>query len=277
MSAVAPPPEILFKRRIRFGPALREAWDRRELVVTLVERDLRVRYKQTILGFAWSLIVPICLMVVFQVFVNRVGHVETFDVPYHLWVFVGLIPWSFFSLSVNQGGQTIVNSVGLLSKVYCPRELFPISTIAVAAFDALISTSVLCLLFIGAGFAPKAATIWLPVPLLIQFAFTTGVTLILAALVVYIRDLRQALPLLLQLGLFATPVAYPVALSPAFDRVYAVLNPLAPVINTYRETILYGNNPDFELLGLAALSSIVVLISGYWIFKRLETNFADVA
>lgn len=272
-----PPPELLFHRRINPVETLPELWRHRHLIAILSRRDLLVRYKQTILGFAWSVIVPVFLMIVFTVFVRRAIHVETHNVPYPLFAFVGLIPWTFFSISVNQGGQSIINNASLLTKVYCPREVFPLSTITVAAFDSVISTGVLLVMFVITGFTPKVTSLWVPVLVLMQLCFTTGATLLVAGLMVFIRDLRQALPLLLQLGLFATPVAYSLPLSARWEHVYAWINPLAPLIDAYRRTILFGQAPRWDLLGRGAVTSLVVLVAGYLIFKRLETSFAETA
>ena len=277
MNLAGPPAEIAFRKPFRIGAALGELWSRRELILTLTERELRARYKQTRLGFAWSVIMPILLMIVFSMFINRVVDIDTGGVPYPVYAYLGLIPWFFFSVSVNQGGQSLLNDASLLNKVYCPREVFPISRVAVSGVDALISTVILTILFAIYGLLPHAEIYWLPVLLFVQVAFTTGVTLLVSALVVYVRDLRQALPLLLQLGLFATPVAYPIRLSEQWERIYAALNPLLPVINGYRRTILFGLAPEKDLLVIGGISSIVVLLAGYLIFKKLEKGFADVA
>ncbi len=273
-----PPEEIRFKRRIRLHVALRELWGARELIVTLAERDIRARYKQATLGVAWSVITPIILMVVFSVFFNRVVKVDTHGVPYPLFAYVGLLPWTFFSGCVAQGGMSLVSNNNLMNKVYCPREVFPFASCTVSAFDTAISTVILCLLFVILTFPPKITTLWVPVIALVQLMFTVGVTLCISAVLVYLRDLRQALPLLLQFGLFATPVAYGQSIVPVeWLPLYSVLNPLAPVIDSYRRTVLYGLPPDWPLLGLAAIASAAWFFGGYLLFKRLETGFADVA
>jgi ABC-2 type transport system permease protein/lipopolysaccharide transport system permease protein len=172
-----------------------------------------------------------------------------------------------------------VNNSSLLNKVYCPREVFPISSVCVAGFDAMISTGVLGILFVIYTFAPKATTLWVPVLLLIQIAFTVGLTLFVSGILVYLRDLRQALPILLQLGLFATPVAYGIddIVPQAWRPFYCAINPLAAVIDGYRRTVVLGEAPRWGLLGPAVVSTMVVLILGYLLFKKLETGFADAA
>ncbi len=273
-----PPRKLVFKRRIRLGFSLRELWKSRELIRTLAEREIRVRYKQAILGFSWAVITPVVLMIVFTVFLRRVADVDTGGAPYALFSYLGLLPWTFFSSSVNQGGQTLVTSSNLLNKVYCPREVFPLSSVIVAGVDTTISTTILAALFAIYTFVPKATAIWVPLLLVIQVGFTIGVTLLISGTLVYLRDLRQALPIFLQLGLFATPVAWGIDIvPPQWQTLYVILNPLAPVIDGYRRCLLFGQAPQLHLLLPAAGSTVVVLVGGYLLFKRLETGFADAA
>jgi ABC-type polysaccharide/polyol phosphate export permease len=274
----APPPEILFRYRLNVVSAVRELWWARHLVRTLAERDFRVRYKQTLLGVAWAVLTPLALMVVFTVFFQRVAKVDTAGAPYALFSYLGLLPWTFFSSSVSQGGSTLLTNNQLLNKVYCPREVFPLATVATAAFDTLIATCVLGLLFAGFTFMPAGGIMWLPLLLAIQVAFTVGAGLLLSAIVVYFRDLRQVTPMALQLGLFATPVAYGLDVIPSgWQPLYSAINPLGPVIDSYRQTILFGEAPPGGLLAIAAVSALVWLVGGFLLFKRLETGFADVA
>ena len=273
-----PPPEILFHPKLRVLAAVREVWRGRELVRTLAERDFRVRYKQAVLGVAWAVLTPLALMVVFTVFFQRVAKVDTGGAPYALFAYLGLLPWTFFSTSVAQGGQSLVLNNQLLNKVYCPREVFPMASVVVAAIDTTIAVLVLGLLFVVTGFVPKATSVWLPVLLLVQVAFTFGATLVISAVLVFFRDLRHALPVILQLGLFATPVAYGMDVVPSSLQVlYSALNPLAPVIDGYRRTILLGLPPDWRLLAPGAVVAAVLLVAGYAVFKRMEPGFADYA
>jgi ABC-2 type transport system permease protein/lipopolysaccharide transport system permease protein len=273
-----PDPADRFHRPIRLVSSLRELVAARALVRTLVERELRARYKQTVLGYAWALITPLALMLVFTLFVNRVAKVETGDVPYPLFAYLGLIPWTFFSTSVAQGGLSLLQNVALLNKVYCPREVFPLASVGVAAMDSLIATGGLIVMLFVFTSPLHATVVWIPVLALVQVAFTVGVTVVIAGVVLYFRDLRHALPLVLQLALFATPVAFGLDIVPRGARpLYSFLNPLAPVIDGYRRTVLYGVPPSWGLLGLGALSSAALLTGGYLLFKRLETGFADIA
>jgi ABC-type polysaccharide/polyol phosphate export permease len=275
---VIPPPGWRFRRKLRPATLFHELWEARALVRTLAEREIRIRYKQAILGFAWAVVTPLVLMVAFTLFFRKAAKIDTGPVPYPLFAFIALIPWTFFSTSVAQGGLSLINNVPLLNKVYCPREVFPTASVVVAGIDSIISTMVLGLLFLRYGFMPKPTTVWVPAILPIQVTFTLGVTLVVSAVIVYLRDLRHALPLILQMGLFVTPVAFPLdVVPPQFRPVYVALNPLAAVIDSYRRTVLLGLPPSLSLLAIAAVSSLVALAGGYMAFKRLETGIADVA
>lgn len=273
-----PTPAERFKRRVRLREALRELVVARELVRSLAERELRARYSQAVLGFAWAVLTPVVLMLVFTVFFRRVAKIDTGSTPYALYAYVGLLPWTFFSSSVALGGQSLIQNLSLLNKVYCPREVFPLASVLVAALDMVVSSAVLGVLFVITGFAPKATSVWVPVMLAIQVAFTLGVVFAISSMAVYLRDLRHVLPIILQLGLFATPVAYALeAIPSAWRRLYAFANPLGPVIDSYRRTVLLGKAPDWSLLAPAAATAALVLLGGYWLFKKLETGLADVA
>ena len=273
-----PPEELRFRRKLHPVDAMRELWRARELLGTLAERDLRVRYKQAYLGAAWALISPVTLMVVFTLVFHRVAKIDTRGVPYPLFAYVGLLPWGFFAGSVSSGGSSLVSNNSLLNKVYCPREVFPLYNIVVAGVDMAVASLVLLLLFPITGYAPKLTSFWVPLLFTVQLAFTIGVTLLVSSLLVYLRDLRQVVPFILQLGLFATPIAYSMSFIPSkFRTLYAILNPLGPVIDGYRRAVLYGQSPNWHLLIPAACSAAAIMLAGYAVFKRLETHFADVA
>jgi len=275
-----PRPEIWFHRRVNFLAAVKELWRFRELTVTLAERDLRVRYKQAVLGIAWAVITPVVMMVAFSLLLNRFAKVNTGGAPYALFSYLGLLPWTFFSNSVSNGGLSLVTNNELLNKLYCPREVFPIAAIADAAVDALIATGVLLLLFPITGFAPKVEVYYVPLFLIVMAMFTLGVTLAISAIVVYARDLRLVLPLAIQVGLFVTPVVYgasSISHSKAFLLVFSAINPLVPVIDGMRATVLHGGTPEWASLGVGAATSLIYLLGGFMLFKRLETGMADIA
>jgi ABC-type polysaccharide/polyol phosphate export permease len=274
-----PAPQLTFRRSLRPLAMARELWGARELVLVLAERELRVRYKQTKMGYAWAIATPLLMMVVFTAFFSRAADIDTGDVPYALFVYVGLLPWTFFANSTSLGGTSLITNLQLINKVYCPREVFPLAAVVTAAVDGLIATSILGLLFLGYGRMPEATAVWVPLLFLVQIAFTVGVVLMLSSLVVYLRDLRHVLPMLIQAGMFATPVAwsFDAQVDERWQTLAAVLNPLAPLFDGYRRTVLLGEAPQFDLLAIAATTSLVILVGGFLLFKRLETGFADVA
>lgn len=273
-----PPPELRFRRRVGLRQALRDLWRARELIRSLTERQLRARYKQAALGLAWAVITPLVYMVVFTLFFSRVADVDTGGAPYALFSYIALLPWTFFSTGVSQAALSLVSNMSLLNKVSCPREVFPLSSVAGAGIDTAIATLVLGVLFVVYGYAPRGTSYWVPVLVVIGLVFTTAVSLVLAVLTVYLRDLRHVLPILLQVGLFATPVAYGIEVVPANLRgLYSALNPIAPVIDGLRRSVLEGVPPRTDLVLIGAVSSVVQLIVGYRLFKRLETGIADVA
>jgi ABC-type polysaccharide/polyol phosphate export permease len=273
-----PRPEWLYKRPLRPTQLVTEAWRARSIVRTISERDLRVRYKQSFLGFAWAILTPLGLLVAFMIVFQRAADVDTGGVPYPLFAFIGLVPWIFFSSAVSSGGNSVLNDKALLSKAQFPREVFPLSGVAVAGVDALMGVVPLAVLFIGYGRAPSATAPLLVLPLLILIAFVTGLALLLSAIIVHLRDVRLALPLALQILLFVTPVGYSLDVVPAHLRVaYSFLNPLGPVIDAFRRTLLFDEQPQWGYLGASAVTAVVVFAGGYTVFKHLETGFADVA
>ncbi|WP_405016446.1 ABC transporter permease [Kitasatospora sp. NBC_00070] len=276
--ADGPPAELIFKRRLRPAQVARELLGARELVRALAERDLRARYKQAVLGFAWAVLTPLALCAIFTLVFQRAVKIDTGGVAYPLFAYVGLIVWQFFSNTMNQGALSLANNLSLLNKVYCPREVFPLATMLVASVDMLIGVGVLGLLFLAFWTPPAITFLWVLPLLLIQIAFTYGVALVLSVAVVYLRDVRHLLPIITQMGVFATPVAYPLSQIPqGLQELYVGINPLGAVIEGYRRALLYGQTPDLTLTGIAAASSVVFLVGGYLLFKKLETGIADVA
>lgn len=273
-----PLPEHRYKRASSLIAALRSLWGSRQMIRSLAEREMRARYKQTYLGIAWAVVTPFLLMVVFTLFFKKAANVNTGSVPYSLFAYLGLLPWSLFSTSVAQGGVSLVSNVSLLNKVYCPREVFPLASVCLAIVDTLIAFTALIVLFGIEGFAPRSTSYYVPLLLAVHLCFTIGVVLITSSVVVYLRDLRTTLPLMLQLGLFASPVAYGLNTIPEdFRPLYAATNPLVSVIDGLRRTVLLGRPPDWDLLALSATTAVAVLLFGYWLFKRLEGGIADVA
>jgi ABC-2 type transport system permease protein/lipopolysaccharide transport system permease protein len=256
---------------------LRETWGARELIRTLAERDIRARYKQAILGSTWAFVQPLSLVLVFTLLSKRVGFGADVTVPYPLFAFVGLLAWGFFASAVSTGGLSLINNTALLNKVYCPRQAFPVAGTLVALVDTVISFVAFAVMCVVYRFAPAVTTLWVPVIALVQLMFTMAVVFVISAVVVYVRDVRNVLPLLLQIGLFATPVAYPLSKVPEDWRLwYSLIDPLVPVIDGYRRAILFDQAPDWHLLGPAAALSAAWLALAVVLFSRLESGMADV-
>lgn len=272
-----PDPAIRYRRDLRMRTALVRLWEVREVVLSLVQREVRVRYNQTILGLGWALLAPVSLMVVFSLFLDRVASVETSGVPYPLFSYIGILPWTFFSNAVTTGGNSIVQNLSLLNKVDTPREVFPVASVIVAAIDAAAATLALAALFAIYGRAPEPTTAWALPLIVILVVFTTAGALLVSAVVVYLRDLRHAIAVVLQFGLFATPVIYGLDALPArLADVVRYGNPLAPVIDGLRRAVLEGAAPELAPTAAAALISTVLLLGSYKLFKRLEVGMADV-
>lgn len=275
----APPAEMRYRRALRFKDSIPALWRSRSIIWSLTVRDLRSTYSQEVLGIAWALVAPVTLMVLFTFLVGRFGanKIDTGGVWYPIFAYVGLLPWTFFSSSVSSGGTSLVGNA-LLNKVYAPREVFPISDILGSIVNALCASIALAALFVIDGTWPSATSYWAIPLVLILFVFTTGVTLLLAGLTVYLRDMRHALPLILQGGLILSPIIYGLNKIPSEYRdLYVALNPLAGVIDGLRRSILYDRPPDATYTLIAAVMACIWLVASYALFKRLETGFADVS
>jgi ABC-type polysaccharide/polyol phosphate export permease len=274
---LAPPAELRYRRRIDLRSDVRDLWRERTLIRTVAERDLRIRYAQFLLGPVWSLLIPLITVVVFTFLFKRIGHLNTSGIAYPLFAYVGVLGWNLFSSAVSSGGNSLLNNGMILNKLYCPREVFPLAAILVAIVDTTLSTIALIVLFVIYKTAPTATAVWLPVILIVELAFVLGVALAFSTAVVYVRDLTQILAGLLQAGLFLTPVAYGIDQVPHRYRfAYCAVNPMAAVIDNCRRVVLWGRPPNWHLLAPAAVTSLLVLVGGYMLFRRLEGGIADV-
>jgi ABC-type polysaccharide/polyol phosphate export permease len=280
--AVMPPPELRFKRRLDFLLFIRLTWRSRGVARTLTERDLRARYKQAVLGIAWAFAAPLGYLVVFTIFFGHAAEIETFGKPYELFSYAALIPWGFFSACIGSATSAVINNMVLLNKVACPRETFVAASVLTALVDSLIAALAFPVLVLLLGESFYFESFLLAPVFLIQVMFGFGFALLVSAMLIYVRDVRHMLPLLAQLLLFATPVVWGMqALEENTSRgvlaLYSFVNPMAPVCESYRRTLVFGVAPDWPLLGLAAVSSTLLLFGGYAVFKKLEPGFADVA
>jgi lipopolysaccharide transport system permease protein len=276
VEAQAEAPWVVVEPDRGYSPVdFRELWHYRDLLYFLTWRDISVRYKQTVLGFLWAILQPFLSMVVFTVFLGKLAGVPSDGVPYPVFSYLGLLPWMYFAGAVTRSGASIVGSASLLTRVYFPRVLVPLSATLSALVDFAISALVLGGLMAWYGLAP-AATIVLLLPLAALTAVVaTGIGMWLAALNVRYRDVQYAVPFLMQLWMFATPVVYPASLVPAAWRPLYALNPMTGVIEGYRAAVL-GLPWDWTGLALSALSGLALAALGAWQFRRMERTFADV-
>lgn len=254
---------------------LGELWRYRDLLYFLTWRDIAVRYKQTALGVLWAILQPLLSMVVFTIFLGRLAGVPSDGVPYPIFSYLGLLPWMYFSGAVTRSGASVVGSANLLTRVYFPRVLVPLSATLSALVDFAIAFAVLGGLMGWYGVRPALSAVLL-VPLAALTAVAaTGIGMWLAALNVRYRDVQYAIPFLMQLWMFATPVVYPASIVPEQWRPLFALNPMTGIIEAYRASIL-GRPLDWSTLGVSALSAVVLGAAGAWQFHRMERTFADV-
>lgn len=253
----------------------RELWEYRELLYFLIWRDIKVRYRQTVLGAAWAVIQPFFTMVVFSIFFGRLAKIPSDGIPYPIFSYTALLPWSFFANGMRQASNSLVGSANLITKVYFPRLVAPLSKVLSGLLDFAIAFVVLLGMMLFYGVRPTAAMIWLLPFLLLSLVTALGVALWLSALNVQYRDIRYAVPFLTQFWLFATPIAYPSNLLPEPWRTLYGLNPMVGVVEGFRWALL-GSHPPGPMLGLSAAVAVLLLVSGAYYFRRMEKTFADV-
>lgn len=253
----------------------RELWSYREILYFLVWRDIKVRYKQTVIGAAWAIFQPVMTMVVFSVFLGGLAKVPSDGIPYPLFAFSALVPWTFFASGLNQSATSLVASSTLLTKVYFPRLLIPMARVVAILPDLALSLGVLLGLILYFGYRP-GPLLFLTLPIFTILAFTTalGMGLWLSALYVRYRDVQHLLPFLIQIWLFATPVAYPASLVPESWRLLYALNPMVAVVQGYRWVLLGTSHPG-AMAGLSTLAAAAILVTGAFFFRRVERTFAD--
>src|SRR5450759_1015432 len=254
---------------------LAELWSRRELMYFFVWRDLKIRYRQTVFGAAWAVVQPVLLMLIFTATVGRLPNVGPAGVPYPLFAFAGLVPWTLFSASLVGASNSMVNAAGIITKVYFPRLLLPFSAVGSFLIDFVIAMVVLGLLMLYFGVMPSVAIVWLPLFTLVALVTALGVGTWLAAINVRYRDVKYAVPFLVQAWMFASPVIYTSELIPKEWQWLYVLHPMTGVLEGFRWALLGGQRPD-ELIFVSAAASVLVFMSSLVYFRHAEQTFADV-
>jgi lipopolysaccharide transport system permease protein len=255
---------------------LRELWDYRELLYFFVWRDVKVRYKQTAIGAAWAVLQPLLTMIIFTLVFDRFAKVPSDGLPYPIFSYAALLPWTYFARSLNQSVMSLVNNSNLITKVYFPRLLLPASAILSGLVDFGISFIFLLAMMIWYGIVPGWGMVFLPGFVLMTIFTALSISLWLSAINVRYRDVGQAIPFLIQIWMFASPIAYPVSVVPENWRLLYNLNPMAGVIEGFRWALLGKQTPDIVPIVISVAVVLALLFSGMFFFKRMEETFEDV-
>ena len=257
-------------------PNIRELFQYRELLYFLVWRDIKVRYKQTVLGAAWAIIQPFMTMIVFSLFFGGLAGLPSEGLPYPIFSYAALVPWTFFANGLTGSANSLVGSSHLITKVYFPRLVIPISTVLSGIPDFLLAFLVLLGMMLFFGIAPTYNIVWLPLLLALAFVTAIGIGLWLSAVNVQYRDVRYVVPFLIQLWLFATPIVYPSSLVPEPLRPIYALNPMVGVVEGFRWALLGTDTAPGVMVGISAIVALTILATGVLYFRRMEDTFADV-
>jgi lipopolysaccharide transport system permease protein len=254
-----------------------ELWRYRELIYFLTWRDVKVRYKQTVLGVVWSVIQPFLTMVVFSLFFGGLAAIPSDGVPYPIFSYAALVPWTFFSNGLTNSSNSLVGSSNLIKKVYFPRLVIPISSVISGMIDFVPAFLVLLGMMVFYGVVPNRNILWLPFFLLMALVTSLGVGLWLSAMNVQFRDVRYIVPFLTQFWLFATPIAYPSSLiENEMLRTLYGLNPMTGVVEGFRWALLSTDGLSWEMVAVSSVIALLLLVSGAFYFRRMERSFADV-
>jgi lipopolysaccharide transport system permease protein len=248
----------------------------RELIVSLTYRQIYARYRQSVLGMTWAFLRPIATVVVFTAVFSYIAGVPSDDLPYPLFVFGALLPWTLFSSAIGAGVPSLTNQANLVAKIYFPREILPISTILASAIDFLIAGAIFLLMLVYYQVAVTWNILYVIPILLIELLFLTGLVLLFAMINVWFRDVSHAISLLVQFWMYLTPIIYPYSMVPERFLWLYNLNPMVGIVESFRAVVLKGQPPQFGLLTFALAIGVVLFVVGYSLFKEREYQFADV-
>jgi lipopolysaccharide transport system permease protein len=276
VTSSVPPVVILKPSRGWISLKLEDFWEYRELLYFLTWRDIKVRYKQTVLGAAWAIIQPFCTMVVFSLFFGKLAKVPSDGIPYPIFAYAALVPWTFFANGLSQSSNSLVGNASLIKKVYFPRLVVPVSSIISGAIDFVLAVMVLLGMMAFYGIYPTINIIWLPFLLLLAFTTSLGVGLWFSALNVQFRDISYTVPFLTQFWLFATPIAYPSSLLPEPWQTFFGLNPMVGVVEGFRWALLGTDTAPGAIILVSSLVALGLLLGGAFYFRRMEKTFSDV-
>lgn len=254
--------------------ALKELVHNRELLFELAWRDIRIRYKQTILGAAWAICTPVLMMLIFTQIFTRVAKVDTGDIPYPIFVYCGLLPWQFFSMSLKGSVESLTRNARLVTKIYMPREVFPLAQVLSSALDFAVASAVLAGLMVWYGFLPRPTMFFLPMVVLVQVVFTVGLSLLVSMANLFYRDVKYIFEVFLMLWMFASSVVYPIRSEFEWSWLFR-LNPMTILIDAYREVILMGQLPNPIEFGCVTVVSFVIAAFAFSWFHEAEYLFAE--
>jgi homopolymeric O-antigen transport system permease protein len=275
-SMVRQPTIVIQPRKMFLHLDLQAVWQSRELLYFLIWRDVKIRYKQTVLGAAWVIIQPLMIMVIFTVIFGQFARIPSDGLPYSIFTYTALLPWQYFSQAISRSSDSLVSSAHLITKIYFPRLIIPISAVLAPLVDFAIAFVVLLGMMVWFGIPPYWNALFLPLFLLLALITALAVSLFLSALNVKYRDVRYTVPFLIQVWMYASPVVYPVSIMPAQWRLLYSLNPLVGVIESFRWALLGKGSPDFGIMVVSGTVVVALLLGGIIYFKEMERTFADV-
>ena len=256
--------------------SINQLWSYRELLIAFTLREIKIRYKQTILGASWAILQPAALTIIFSIVFGVFLKVNSGSVPYPVFSYSALLPWTFFATAVSFGALSVVNNGNLVTKVYFPREILPLAAVGAAFIDFLSASLIFLLMFFVYKISLSVAFLYVLLIFPSIFLLTVGISFILSALNVMFRDIRFVVPLILQIWLYLSPVIYSMDQVPEKFRKFYILNPMAPLIQSFRDVTVFGKSPNVGELTLAIIVSVLIFILGYLIFKAKERKFADI-
>jgi homopolymeric O-antigen transport system permease protein len=255
---------------------LGELWGYRELLYFLMWRDIKVRYKQTVLGVAWAIVQPLLTMVIFSVFFGRLARMPSDGIPYPIFAYTALVPWSLFAYSLSQGSNSLVSGANLLKKVYFPRLCMPLAAVLSGIVDFLLAFAILVVMLLYYDVTPSLRILWVPLFVVLTLITALAVAVWSSAMNVRYRDVRLIIPFLVQVWLFATPIAYPSSLLSEPWRTIYGLNPMVGVVEGFRWALLGVSTAPGPMVGVSALIAMALLVSGAYYFRRMDKSFADI-
>ncbi len=254
---------------------LGELYRFRDLLISLVVRDIKVRYRQTLLGVLWAVVQPLAFMLIFTLVFNRFGHMSSDGTPYPLFSYTGLVPWTFFSTGLSLAVNSVAANMSMVKKIYFPREVFPIGAVLGCLVDFVIAAGLVVGMMVYYHISVGVESLWLIWLVALEVVFLVSISLVVSAMNVFYRDIKYIVPLAVQLGMFVTPVIYSASTVPAHLRRWYMLNPMAVIIDGIRRVVLHRQAPELDPLLVATGLVLVFGYLAYWYFKRVEVKFAD--